>query len=47
VTPTRRSLKEEIMKEITDKLIEKIPDMVNQKVQNALKNFQDTKNKEH
>jgi hypothetical protein len=35
------------MKEITEKLMEKILDMVNQKVQDALKKSQDTKNEEH
>jgi hypothetical protein len=43
VTPTKKSLKEEIMKEVTEKLIGKILDTVNQKVQDALKKFQDTK----
>jgi hypothetical protein len=33
--------------EITEKLMEKILDMVDQNVQNALKKLQDTKNKEH
>jgi hypothetical protein len=32
---------------ITKKFMEKILDMVNQNVQDALKKFQDTKNKEH
>jgi uncharacterized protein Yka (UPF0111/DUF47 family) len=35
------------MEEITEKLVEKILDMVNQKVQEVLKIFQNTKNKEH
>jgi hypothetical protein len=34
------------MKEISEKFMEKILDMVNQNVQDALKKFQDTKNKE-
>jgi hypothetical protein len=33
------------MEEITKKLMEKLEDKVNQKVQNALKKFQDTTNK--
>jgi hypothetical protein len=44
VTPTKKSLKEEIMEEITKILIEKLQDMVNQKVQDSLKKFQDTTN---
>jgi cell division ATPase FtsA len=40
-------LKEEILQEITEKFMEKILDMVNQNVQEALKKFQDTKNKKH
>jgi hypothetical protein len=36
-----------LREEITDKFMEKRLDMVNQKVQDALKKFQDTKNKEH
>jgi predicted sugar kinase len=43
----KKSLKEEMMQEITEKLMEMILDMVNQNVQDALKKFQDTKNKEH
>jgi hypothetical protein len=39
-------LKEEILKEITKKFMEKIPGMVHHNVQDALKKFQDTKNKE-
>jgi signal transduction histidine kinase len=35
------------MQEITEKLMENILDMVNQKVQDALKKFQDTENKEN
>jgi DNA anti-recombination protein RmuC len=34
------------MEEVTEKLTEKILDMVNQKAQGALKQFQDTTNKE-
>jgi hypothetical protein len=43
----KKILKEEIMEEITEKFMEKILDMVNQNVQDALKKFQDTKNKKH
>jgi cell division ATPase FtsA len=43
----KKPLTEEILKEITEKLMEKMLDMVNQNVQDALKKFQDTKNKEH
>jgi ribosomal protein L29 len=39
VTPHKKSLKVEIMDEITEKLMEKLQDMVNQKVQNALRNI--------
>jgi hypothetical protein len=35
------------MEDITEKLMEKILDRVNQKVQDALKKFQDTTNKKH
>jgi hypothetical protein len=35
------------MEEITEKLMEKILDSVNQKVQDTLKKFQGTKNKQH
>jgi uncharacterized phage infection (PIP) family protein YhgE len=41
--PTKKTLKEEI----SEKFMEKILDMVNQNVQDALKKFQDTKNKKH
>jgi molecular chaperone DnaK (HSP70) len=41
------TLKEEILQEITENFMEKILDKVNQNVQDALKKFQDTKNKEH
>jgi hypothetical protein len=43
----KNMLKEEILQEITEKFTEKILDMVNQNTQDALKKFQDTKNKEH
>jgi uncharacterized protein (UPF0305 family) len=43
----KRTLKEELLEEITEKLMENILDMVNKNVQDALKKFQDTKNKEH
>jgi hypothetical protein len=43
----KKSLKEEILEEVPEKLIEKILHMVNQNVQDTLKKFQDTKNKEH
>jgi cell division ATPase FtsA len=41
-TYKKKSLKEEIMEEVTEILMEKILDMVNQKVQDALKKFQET-----
>jgi hypothetical protein len=41
----KKSLKEDIMDEITEKLMEKLQDVVNQKVQDALKKYQDTTNK--
>jgi hypothetical protein len=40
-------LKEEILQEITENFMEKILYMVNQNIQDTLKKFQDTKNKEH
>jgi hypothetical protein len=40
-------LKEEILQEITENFVEKILDVVNQNVQDTLKKFQDTKNKEY
>jgi hypothetical protein len=43
----KKSFNEEIMEEITEKLMEKTQDTVNQKVQDALKKFQDIKNKKH
>jgi hypothetical protein len=42
-----KTLKENILEDITKKLMEKIIDMVNQNVQDTLKKFQVTKNKEH
>jgi predicted house-cleaning noncanonical NTP pyrophosphatase (MazG superfamily) len=42
-----KTLKEEIVEDITNKFMEKIPDMTNQNVLDALKKFQGTKNKEH
>jgi 5'-deoxynucleotidase YfbR-like HD superfamily hydrolase len=42
-----KTFKEEIWGDITKKFREKILDMVNQNVQDALKKFRDTKNKEH
>jgi hypothetical protein len=41
------TLIEEILEEISEKFMEKILDMVTQNVQDALKKFQDNKNKEH
>jgi hypothetical protein len=43
----KNTLKKEILEEISDKFMEKILDMVNQNVHDALKKFQDNKNKEH
>jgi methionyl-tRNA synthetase len=43
----KKTLREEINEEITVIFMEKILDMVNQNVQDALKQFQDTQNKEH
>jgi hypothetical protein len=40
-------LKEQILQVITENFIEMILDMVNQKVREVLKKFQDTKNKEY
>jgi hypothetical protein len=42
----RNTFREEILQVITANFMEKIPDMVKQNVQDALKKFQDTKNKE-
>jgi 5'-deoxynucleotidase YfbR-like HD superfamily hydrolase len=46
VIPTKKSLKKEIIEEVIEKLMEKILDTVNQKVQDVLKKFQHTSNKE-
>jgi hypothetical protein len=43
----KNTLKEEILQIITENFMEKIVDMANQNVQEALKKFQDTKNKEY
>jgi hypothetical protein len=40
-------LKEEILQVIIENIMEKIVDLINQNVQDALKKFQDTKNKEY
>jgi hypothetical protein len=45
VIPTKKALKEEIMDEITEKFLEKLQDMVNQKIQDAFKKHQDITNK--
>jgi microcompartment protein CcmL/EutN len=42
-----KTLKEENLEDISEIFMEKIVDMVYQNVQDALKKFQDTKNKEH
>jgi hypothetical protein len=42
-----KTLKEEVLEDITVKFMEKIIHMANENVQDALKKFQDTKNKEH
>jgi hypothetical protein len=42
VTLKKKSLKEEIMDVITEELIQKLQDMVKQKVQDALRKYQDT-----
>jgi cation transport regulator ChaB len=44
--PTKKSLKQEIMDKITEKLTEKLQDMANQKVEDALKQYQDTEMKD-
>jgi hypothetical protein len=46
VMPTKNPQRE-ILEEIMEKFMEKILEMVNYNVQNALKKFQDTTNKEH
>jgi hypothetical protein len=45
--PTKNTLKEEILLEITESFMEEILDQVNQNVQDGLKKFQDTKSKEY
>jgi uncharacterized membrane-anchored protein len=45
--PTKNTLKEEILLEITVNFMEEILDQVNQNVQDGLKKFQDTKSKEY
>jgi hypothetical protein len=42
----KNNLKEEILQVITENFMEMILDIVNQNIQDALKKFQDTKNKE-
>jgi hypothetical protein len=42
-----KTFKGEILENITEKFMEKILDMVNKNVQDALKKFQNTKNKKH
>jgi beta-phosphoglucomutase-like phosphatase (HAD superfamily) len=44
---TKKEKKNLLKEEISEKFIEKILDMVNQNVQDTLKKFQKTKNKEH
>jgi triacylglycerol esterase/lipase EstA (alpha/beta hydrolase family) len=44
--PTKTPSKKEILQVITENLMEKILDVVNQNVQDALRKFQDTKNKQ-
>jgi methyltransferase-like protein len=39
--------KDEILQEITEKFMEKILDMVNENIQDALKKFQDTKDRDY
>jgi hypothetical protein len=43
----KNNLKEEILQVITENFTEMLLDMVSQNIQDALKKFQDTKNKEH
>jgi hypothetical protein len=43
----KNKLKEEILQVITENFLEMLLDMVNQNVQEALKKFQDNKNKEY
>jgi hypothetical protein len=47
VTLKKKTLKEEILKGITKKFMEKILDRVNHNVEDVHKKFEDTKNKEH
>jgi hypothetical protein len=41
----QKSLKEEIVEDITEKFMKKLQDTVNEKVHDALKKYQDTTNK--
>jgi hypothetical protein len=43
----KNNLKEEILQVIPENFMEMLPDMVNQNVQDTLKKFQDTKNKDY
>jgi methionyl-tRNA synthetase len=43
----KNNLREEILQVITENFVEMLLDMVNQNIQEALKKFQDTKNKEY
>jgi hypothetical protein len=43
----KNSLKEKFLQEITENFIEMLLDKVNQNIQEALKKFQDNKNKEY
>jgi hypothetical protein len=43
----KNNLKEETLQVITENFMEMLLDMVNQNIQEALKKFQDTKNKEY
>jgi phenylalanyl-tRNA synthetase alpha subunit len=43
----KNTLKEEILQEITENFMEILLDIINQNVQEAVKKFQDNKNKEH
>jgi hypothetical protein len=43
----KNTLKEEILQEITENIMEMLLDKVNQNIQEALKKFQDNKNKEY
>jgi hypothetical protein len=45
--PTRTASKKKILQVITENFMEMLLDMVNQSIQEALKKFQDTKNKEY